>query len=88
MRRSHRAKFQKIHPGGRVKFRSKVNVTVHFGLAARDRAEQRKGTQARLAQFFLVCAQRRNNPLGRVHDQHCSTREKRWESVFGLLLNG
>ena len=43
---------------------------------------------ARLAQFFLVCAQRRNNPFGRVHDKHCSTREKRWESVFGLLSNG
>ena len=52
------------------------------------RAEQRKGTQARLAQFFLVRAQRRNNSLGRMHDKHCSTREKRKESVFGLLLNG
>jgi hypothetical protein len=32
------------HPGSRVKFRGKVNVTVHFGLAARERTKQRKGT--------------------------------------------
>jgi hypothetical protein len=50
--------------------------------------DTKKGTQARLPQFFFVRAQRRNNSLGRMHDKHCCTREKRRESVFGLLFNG
>lgn len=48
--------------------------------AARDRAEQRKGTQARLPQLRLVRAQRRNYLVSRVHDKHCSTRGKGWKS--------
>jgi hypothetical protein len=63
-------------------------MSLSISVSPRATEPNSEGTQARLAQFFLVCAQRRNNPLGRVHDKHCSTREKRWESVFGLLLNG
>jgi pimeloyl-ACP methyl ester carboxylesterase len=31
--------------------------------------------------------QTRNNPVGRVHDQHCSTREKGWEFVFWIEIS-
>ena len=51
-----RSQLEEVHPSSRVKFRGKVNVAVRLGLAARDRAEQRKGTQARLPQLRLVRA--------------------------------
>jgi hypothetical protein len=55
-----------------------------FGLATLERTEQRRETLARLPQFHLMHAQHCKNPLRRLPDEHCSTREKGWESVFEL----
>src|SRR5271169_3403169 len=57
MRRSTALSCRKIHPGSRVKFRCKVNITVHFGHAPSDRAEQRKGTQGKLQEALEVYRQ-------------------------------
>jgi hypothetical protein len=55
-----------------MSFRRK-SMSLRFGLAARERTEQQEGT---MPQLHLVRAQHSKNPLRRLHDEYCSTREK------------